>query len=95
MSRNIGLACVTLWVFCAGIVAVASGVEPTKKFTETITAKDGSRLSLDMVLIPGGTFTMGSPAGEPGRAEHEGPQRQIQVKPFYLCTTETTIELFL
>ena len=48
-----------------------------------------------MVLIPGGTFTMGSPAGEADRAEHEGPQRQVQVNPFYLCTTEITLELFL
>ncbi len=97
MSRNTLLACVTLLVFCVGMIAVgiATAAEPAKKFTETITAKDGSKLSLDMVMIPGGTFTMGSPASEPDRAEHEGPQRQVQVKPFYLCTTETTLELFL
>jgi formylglycine-generating enzyme required for sulfatase activity len=91
------LACTALLAFCIGVVAVGTtpGAEPAKKYTETITAKDGSKLSLDMTLIPGGTFTMGSPAGEANRAESEGPQRQVQVNPFYLCTTETTIELFL
>ena len=48
-----------------------------------------------MVLIPGGTFPMGSPAGEADRVEGEGPQHQVQLSPYYLCTAETTIELFL
>jgi len=66
-----------------------------KKYTETVTAKDGSKLTFDMVLIPGGTFTMGSPAGEAEREGGEGPQHPVQLNPFYLCTTETTLELFL
>ncbi len=66
-----------------------------KKYTETITAKDGSKYTFDMVLIPGGTLNMGSPAGEAGRETHEGPQHQVKLEPFYLCSTETTIELFL
>lgn len=95
MSRSTLLACVALLVYGVGMVGIAPAAEPAKKFTETITAKDGSKLSLDMVLIPAGAFTMGSPAGEADRAENEGPQRQVQVKSFYLCSTETTIELFL
>jgi len=97
VNRRTVIACTALLALCIGVVAVgiAPAAEPAKKFTETITAKDGSKLSLDMVLIPGGTFTMGSPAEEADRAENEGPQRQVQVIPFYLCTTETTIELFL
>ena len=66
-----------------------------KKYTETITTKEGDSLSLDMVLVPGGTFTMGSPVGETDRADHEGPQHEVCLSPFYLCTTETTIDLFL
>ena len=65
------------------------------KYTETITTKDGATFSFDMVLIPGGTFTMGSPASESGRSDHEGPQHEVRLSPFYLCTTETTIGLFL
>ena len=84
-------------VVCASVIAGASVSkgELKKKYTETITTSTGEKLSLDMVLIPGGTFTMGSPASEAGRADHEGPQRKVRVAPFYLCTTETTIGLFL
>ncbi|MHC4574773.1 MAG: formylglycine-generating enzyme family protein [Planctomycetota bacterium] len=48
-----------------------------------------------MVLIPGGTFVMGSPENEPGGKNDERPQHKVRVAPFYLCTTETTLELFL
>jgi formylglycine-generating enzyme required for sulfatase activity len=78
------------------VVASASvSAELPKKYTETVTMKDGAKLSLDMVLIPAGSFTMGSPAGEADRVEHEGPQKKVQLDPFYLCTTEVTLELFL
>ena len=99
MKNSTVLARVALLACCVGLVAVgmvpAAEGQTAKKYTETITTKNGSKLSLDMVLIPGGAFTMGSPAGEADRAEHEGPQRQVQVNPFYLCTTEITLELFL
>jgi formylglycine-generating enzyme required for sulfatase activity len=46
---------------------------------------------LEMVLIPAGTFTMGSPESEPGRSSNEGPQHQVTIsKPFYLGKYELT-----
>jgi formylglycine-generating enzyme required for sulfatase activity len=66
-----------------------------KKFTETVTAKTGEKISFDMVLIPAGKFRMGSPANEAGRKDDEGPQHEVRVDNFYLCTTEATIELFM
>ena len=66
-----------------------------KKYTETITTKGGESLSFDMVIIPGGSFLMGSPVGEIGRGDDEGPQHKVHLDPFYLCTTETTIGLFM
>ncbi len=75
--------------------AVASEKELPKRYTETITTKTGEELSLEMVLIPGGTFLMGSPADEAGRKDDEGPQRKVTLDPFYLCTTETTFALFM
>jgi formylglycine-generating enzyme required for sulfatase activity len=66
-----------------------------KKYTETITSKNGEKISFNMVLVPGGKFVMGSPKGESDRKDHEGPQHEVRVAPFYLCTTETTLELFL
>jgi formylglycine-generating enzyme required for sulfatase activity len=82
-----------------GLLMAANGTasedKPAKQYTETLTTKEGAKLSFDMVLIPGGTFVMGSPADQAGRADHEGPQHKVQLDPFYLCTTETTLELFL
>jgi formylglycine-generating enzyme required for sulfatase activity len=36
----------------------------------------------EMVGVPAGSFTMGSPADEPGRDGTEGPQRQVKVRQF-------------
>jgi formylglycine-generating enzyme required for sulfatase activity len=42
-------------------------------------------------LIPAGTFTMGSPASEPGRESDEGPQYQVTLtKAFYCGKFEVT-----
>jgi formylglycine-generating enzyme required for sulfatase activity len=32
-----------------------------------------------MIVVPAGSFTMGSPASEPGRAADEGPQRKVTI----------------
>ena len=46
---------------------------------------------IDLALIAPGTFLMGSPEGEPGRREHEGPQREIALtKPYYLSVGPIT-----
>jgi len=45
----------------------------------------------DMVRLPGGSFVMGSPAGEAGHRDSEAPQRDIALKPFALGATEVTI----
>jgi formylglycine-generating enzyme required for sulfatase activity len=35
-----------------------------------------------MVVVPGGTFVMGSPLSEAGRFEDEGPQRRVTIRSF-------------
>jgi formylglycine-generating enzyme required for sulfatase activity len=40
------------------------------------------RVSLDMVLIPSGSFLMGSPTEEPERFDNEGPQQSVTVPSF-------------
>ncbi len=54
----------------------------------------GNGVSLDMVQIPGGTFTMGSPAGEAQRDSDESPQRQVIVPGFFMGKYEITQEQY-
>jgi formylglycine-generating enzyme len=61
-------------------------------FTQEI---PGSPVSFDMIAIPGGSFTMGSPPDEPYRDTNEGPQRNVRISPFYLGRTEVTWTEFM
>jgi len=55
----------------------------------------GGGVTMKLVLIPAGTFTMGSPADEEGRVDTEGPQRQVTIsKPFYMGIHEVTQEQY-
>ncbi len=53
----------------------------------TIPATD---VSFEMVPIRGGEFVMGTPAGEPGRRDDEGPQHKVAVEPFWMAAREVT-----
>ena len=44
----------------------------------------GSGVILDMVAIPGGRFVMGSPSTEARRSNNEGPQRTVNISPFFM-----------
>ncbi len=54
----------------------------------------GSDLKFDMVPIPGGTFTMGSPATEEKRKPDEGPELTVQIAPFWMGKCEVTWDEF-
>jgi len=99
MSMSRTLMYVVVVATCLGVTmatdTAASKDRPPKKYTETITTKDGEEFCFEMVLIPRGSFLMGSPVGQPGRGNDEGPQHRVRLDAFYLCTTETTIELFM
>ncbi len=57
----------------------------------TIYLGPGNTVALELVPIPSGTFTMGSPDGERGRNADEGPQHQVTItQPFYLGRTAVT-----
>ena len=52
---------------------------------------------IEYVQVPAGTFPMGSPAGERGRSDAEGPQRQVSIAGFQLAArpvTNAQFELF-
>ena len=82
----------------AGVGFVASVAGPVvikklgtqKLFTENI----GNGITLDMVAIPGGSFVMGSPNTETGRDSNEGPQRTVNIAPFFMGRYEVTQEQY-
>ncbi|MHC4645007.1 MAG: formylglycine-generating enzyme family protein [Planctomycetota bacterium] len=92
-------------VKCVALLIIVSSCRPPdvggrnrelpSEYNETVTSGSGEKISFKMVPIPGGTFLMGSPQDEPGRKDDEGPQHQVRVDSFYLCATETTLELFM
>jgi eukaryotic-like serine/threonine-protein kinase len=47
-------------------------------------------VSLEMMLLPGGTFLMGSPETEAGRERAEGPRHAVSVPGFYIGMYEVT-----
>ncbi|HEY9657177.1 MAG TPA: formylglycine-generating enzyme family protein [Allocoleopsis sp.] len=46
--------------------------------------KLGDTVGLDMILVPGGSFKMGSPDDEPERSDAEGPQHNVTVPTFFM-----------
>lgn len=62
-----------------------------KPYTETI---PGTEIKFDMVPIPGGEFTIGSPPAEENRQKDEGPQRPVKIAPFWMGKHEVTWDEF-
>lgn len=58
-----------------------------KNYTEYI---PGSSVKFDMVAIPGGKFTLGSPQNEQLRNADEGPQVQVEISPFWIGKIEVS-----
>lgn len=50
----------------------------------------GTNVKFKMVPVPAGSFTLGSPAGEKGRDEDEGPQKKVAVGAFWMGEKEVT-----
>ena len=63
--------------------------EPPRNAQGMLTAVH-ERTGLTFVLVPGGSFTMGSPAGEERRGLGEGPEHSVNVRALLMCATECT-----
>ena len=61
--------------------------EEMKSYVETI---PGADVKFEVVPIPGGSFTMGSPASESARGSDEGPQHQVTIRPFWIQMLEVS-----
>ncbi|ASZ10416.1 formylglycine-generating enzyme family protein [Chitinophaga pendula] len=72
--------------------AAAAQEQPATAFTPYEQQIPGTDLKFKMVPIQGGSFLMGSPAGEQGRGTDEGPQQQVKISPFWMGACEVTFD---
>ena len=66
-------------------------IENEKEYTQSI---PGTKEKVQMVYIPGGTFSMGSAKSEEGHFGDEGPQHQVEIAPFWMGKFEITWDLY-
>ena len=66
----------------AGAPAILLPVDPVLD----VAVKTG----IELVRIPGGTFSMGSPPSEEGRFDNEGPLHEVTLVEFYMARTPVT-----
>lgn len=78
-----------------GIDQDCDGVDSNCVYTDCdITLDIGAGQGLDFVLIPAGTFMMGSPIDEAGRRDDEAQREVTLSHDFYVMTTEVTQGMF-
>ena len=71
--------------------AEAKTADQMRPYKEII---EHTRVRIEMVPIPGGTFVMGSPASEEGRSADEGPQHRVKIAPFWMAKFEITWDAY-
>ena len=59
-------------------------IQKEQKTAQYFREKLGNEIELDMILVHGGNFLMGSPDTEEGRSDDESPQHSVTVKSFFL-----------
>jgi formylglycine-generating enzyme required for sulfatase activity len=76
---------------------------PKKNFAEKVAGfktdentkqKIDLKAEFEMVYVPGGEFTMGSPDDEPGREPNEGPRHKVKVGNLWVGKCEVTWDEF-
>jgi len=73
--------------------AVGPRVDPArhKGYTEKLA---GSKVTFDVVAVPGGVYRRGSDADEAGRRADEGPTHLVEIAPFWMGKCEVTWDEF-
>jgi formylglycine-generating enzyme required for sulfatase activity len=87
----LSLAAAMILAASANALAQEAPKPALKAYTETIAGTD---LKFEMLPIPGGVYTMGSPAGEEKRKPDEGPPVAVQIAPFWMGKCEVTWDEF-
>jgi len=86
LAASLGAAALSTLVWTPAARAEES-VEPGKPYVEKL---QGTDVDFKMVPIPGGTFSMGSPSGQPGAKKEEQPAHDVKVDPFFMEEHEVT-----
>jgi formylglycine-generating enzyme required for sulfatase activity len=76
-------------VVAGGAIALAWSGEPVAVLEEAGPELDNTG-PIPMVWLSGGPFWMGSPEGEEGRYDNEGPRHRVTVSPFWLSVCPVT-----
>ena len=84
IAKNVSTTC---FIFIAAMILISFPFS-IYGFEKTVT----NTLEMSFVLIPSGTFTMGSPTNEPHRGSSEVRHQVTISKPFYMQTTEVTVK---
>ncbi|MEI7836387.1 MAG: formylglycine-generating enzyme family protein, partial [Planctomycetota bacterium] len=91
----VGVVAVIAWVLWEGRTPKSAAAVTGAGYSTQRTLDIGSGGMMELVLIPAGTFTMGSPDGENGRRPDEGPQREVTIsKAFHMGVYEVTQEQY-
>ena len=83
----------------ADLLTLTPGDEKVRRLLAVVPYRPGpdivNALGMRLMLVPAGTFAMGSPLGEAGRQACEGPVRPVTIaRPFYLGAHPVTQEPF-
>ena len=70
----------------------AAVVNSFENYTEML---PGTRVTFNMIALPGGEFDMGSPESEPLRDTDEGPVRKVTLSRFWIAETEVTWDEYM
>ena len=93
-TRIISIGALSCWMLSAGVYASPDpeNLKPGPIAGQAWSVPLAADAALDMVWIPPGEFTMGSPGTEPGRRPDEGPQTRVTLtKGFWLGKTLVTV----
>jgi formylglycine-generating enzyme required for sulfatase activity len=95
MGLSAGVLVIALAIYLAVYQATNSAAPPSGAIGSAASAgqsftEDLNGVRLEMVGVPDGEFLMGSPEGEEGRENNEGPQHRVTIQAFSIGKYEIT-----
>jgi formylglycine-generating enzyme required for sulfatase activity len=91
-TKIIGFANILTGAFWC--VLTAAGAEPSTQPAKELNLDLGNKVTMKLILIPSGKFTMGSPETEKDRGKDEVQHEVTISKAFYMGVTHVTVDQF-